>query len=349
MAASYQTGSSSSPSNLLQTLVTWLAAQGWTIDASASEGTGWRAHLHKGTMYLNFRAAMLENIWPRVAPPTSYYHDYGTGGYGIGFYLGTGYSAGANWDMQAGGPLRSGDTALRCLGCGMNLPASAGDYKFFDDGNDNIIVVVERGPGIFCHMGWGPALAAAGQPEDFWYFFASSNAFMNTTITYSADRYGLNLSALPPFSHADRDYDSFTGSTRYVHATAFARVDATTFTARWITNAGYANKGYGYTGRFMRNALNLHPDTQGLLDEDKFPGYQYISTRIVQTAFAGALLLPLHSYVLTDPDARYAPIGYPPGIFWCEGVGNGYAQNTVYQVGGIDYMLFPRFAVLKGA
>ena len=38
MAASYQTGISSSPTNLLQTIVSWLTAQGWTVDLSASDG-----------------------------------------------------------------------------------------------------------------------------------------------------------------------------------------------------------------------------------------------------------------------------------------------------------------------
>jgi hypothetical protein len=352
MAASYSTGSSSSPTNLLQTLVTWLVAQGWTQDANSAEGTGWRSHLHKGTQYVNLRAAGNENIWPREAPPTSYYHDYGDGGYGIGLYLGTGYNVLQDWDMQAGGPVRLGDTTeQRRLGCGMNLPASGGDYHFFDDGNDNITVVVERSPGIFTHMGWGPAMADAGQPEDFWYFYGSASAFLNThdDTPVLGDRYGVNLSALPPMSHVDKDNSSYGGGPQYVHSAAFVRVDSATYSARWIGDGRRNEDGFGYTGRFMRDALNLHPGTQSLLDEDEFPGYQYLHDRIYQAAFAGALLLPLHCYVLTDPDARWAPIGYAPTVFWCEAVGNGYAQNQVYQVGGVNYMLFPHFAVLKGA
>jgi len=344
MAASYQTGSASSPTNLLQTLVTWLSGQGWTIDDSSADGAGWRAHLHKGTIYVNLRAAMDENIWPRDA---TYYHDYGTGGYGIGLYLGDGYSGVLGWHEQPGAPVRLGDGTT--IGCGMNLPASAGDYHFFDDGNDHIVVVVERSPGIFTHMGWGPAMADAGQPENFPYFFASSSAYMNSVPTYPVDRYGLNLSALPPMSHADKDYPSYGGGTRYVHTNALVRVDAATFSSRWVGNGARNEDGYGYTGRFMRCALNLHPDTQGECDEDEYPGFQYVRDRIYQAAFAGALLLPLHCYVLTDPDARWAPIGYIPTVFWCEAVGNGYAQNQVYQVGGLDYILFPHFAVRKGA
>lgn len=350
MSASYQTGSSTSPIDLLQTLVTWLQAQGWSLDDSSSDGTGWRAHFNKGGIYVNFRACMDENMWPRtydIGGDPEYYHDYGTGGYGIGLYVGSGYVGGDRWEQQLGGPVRIDDGTR--IGAGMNLPPSGGDYHFFDDGNDHITVVVERSPGIFCHMGWGPAMAPSGQPEDFWYFFGSSSQYMNTVPTYPADRYGLNLSALPPMSHADKDYSSYGGGSRYVHTNALVRVDAATFSARWIGNGAYANKGYGYTGRFMRCGLNAHPSTQGECSEDQFPGYQYILSRVKQAAFTGALVLPLHCYVLTDPDARWAPIGFIPTVFWCEAVGNGYSQNEIYQLGGQDYMLFPHFAVLKGA
>ena len=43
----YQTGIPTDEIDLLQQLVTWLVALGWTQDASAAEGSGWRAHLHK--------------------------------------------------------------------------------------------------------------------------------------------------------------------------------------------------------------------------------------------------------------------------------------------------------------
>jgi hypothetical protein len=62
MAASYQTGISSSPTNLLQTLVTWLTNQGWTMDMSQADGSGWRAHLHKSGVYVNLRSAMNEDL-----------------------------------------------------------------------------------------------------------------------------------------------------------------------------------------------------------------------------------------------------------------------------------------------
>ena len=51
----------------------------------------------------------------------------------------------------------------------------------------------------------------------------------------------------------------------------------------------------------------------------------------------------------TVPQGRWAPIGYPPTVFWTEAVGHGYSAGDVYQLGGQDYMLFPFFAVRKAA
>jgi len=345
MAASYQTGISSSPTNLLQTVVSWLTTQGWTVDLSASDGSGWRAHLHKSGLYVNLRSAMDERIWPYNGS----YHDRGNGGYGIGLYLGDGYSGAAAWHEQSGRPVRLEDGST--IGCGANLPAgSVAAYHLFDDGADHIIVVVERSPGIFCFLGWGPALAAAGQPEDFPYFFGSSGAVLNTLDTDpGGDRGGINITAYPPMSHADDEVSSYTGSTHRVHTTAMVRVDAATFSGRWVGNCEYEDGGYGYSGRMMRCALNIGPG--GGLNEGQFPCYHQLGDydRIHQTAYAGALLLPLHCYVLTDPGARWAPLGYPPSMFWSEAVGHGFAAGEIYQVGGLDYMLFPHFAVRKGA
>jgi hypothetical protein len=345
MAADYETGISSSPTDLLQTLVSFLSAQGWTTDQSAASGSGWRAHLHKAGLYVNMRAAMNELIWPENGT----YHDAlhsSTGGYGIGLYLGDGYDSGDGWHEQSGAPVRLSDGST--AGCGANLPSgSVAAYHIFDDGADHIIVVVERSPGIFCFFGWGPALEPAGQPEAFPYFYGSSGAVLNTIVTPLTDRTGIQLTAMPPMSHADKEDSSYGATTERIHATAYVRVDAATYSGRWISNNEGTDGGYGYTGRNMGNVLSISPG--GSLYTGQFPFYYYLKDRAYQVAFAGALLLPIHNYVLTDPGARWAPIGWPPNVFWCEAVGNGYAAGSVYQVGGDDYMVFPHFAVRKGA
>ncbi len=348
MAAAYTTGISSSPTTLLTTLVSWLSTQGWTVDSSASDGAGWRAHLHKSGLYVNLRAANNENIWPYTpVPPGDGYHDLGFGGYGIGLYLGDGYSGAASWDMQSGRPVRVDDDGST-IGCGANLPSgSVAAYHFFDDGNDHIIVVVERAPGIFCHFGWGPALEAAGQPEDFPYFYGSSAAVLNTLSTApEGDRGGINISAYPPMCPGDKEVSSDTGAVERVHTTAMVRVDVATFSGRWVANCDPINTGgYGGSGRGMACSVRVGPSP----NYSGHVNYANLRDRIHQTSFAGALLLPCHTFVLTDPAARWAPLGYPPSIFWTEAVGHGYGPGEIYQLGSVNYMLFPHFAVFKGA
>lgn len=359
MAAAYSTGVSTSPTNLLQTLVTWLTGQGWTLDSSVADGLGWRAHLHKGTDYLNFRAAELEQIYPEsgVGPA---YHDSGNQddpdsdqlakGYGIGFYMGDGYSGAAAWDAQSGKPERI--TEGSAIGVGMNLPAgSVAAYHFFDDGNDNVTVVVERSAGVVTHLGFGPALAETGQPENFAYAFAGTDSYQNTNPgPYGSNRAGINVNAWCPMTHGDKGGGSLQvfGLGNHVHTNALVRVDAATFAGRWITNGNKDHLEWGYSGRFMRAAVNQNPASEGELNEDEYPGYQYLQGRIHQAAFAGALLLPIYCYSETSA-GRWAPIGYPPTVFYAEAVGHGYALGDIYQVGGLDYMIFPNFAVRKAA
>lgn len=357
MAASYQTGIASSPTDLLQTLVAWLMAQGWTVNQSEQDGTGWRAHLVKsGSLHVNLRAAEDERIWPQGL---SGYHDIGTGGYGIGLYLGNGWDGMSLWNEQPGGPTRPYDGSTS--GCGMNLPqGQIAAYHFFDDGNDHITVVVERAAGIFCHIGWGPTMERASLPEPFPYFYASSSAYLNVaeySDLLTGNRHGIDLTAFPPMSHTDEDRSSTSGSTYLTHCTAFVRVDAATYADRWIGDCKSEHEGYGWTGRRMRDALNRCEAAQGGMEEDEYVNYQYLwddgsggpGERTLQSAFSGALMLPLHCFAETVPQGRWAPIGYPPTVFWTEAVGHGYSAGDVYQLGGQDYMLFPLFAVRKAA
>ena len=344
MAARYATGISSSPTNLLQTLVSWLTTGGWTVDSSVSDGTGWRSHLHKSGLYVNLRAAMNETIYPYNGE----FHDV-SAGYGIGVYLGDGYSGGSSWIEQSGGPERADGSVI---GVGANLPSgSVAAYHLFDDGSDNIVVVVERSPGLFCHFGWGPDMSEAGQPEDFPYVFGSSNSYRNVCLASSlgsAEKHGINVTALAPMSPTDWDYGSDTGPSNN-HTCALVRVDATPFSGQWVGTGRGLTGGYGSTGRPMRCALTDDDSLQTSMDQNEYPHYKHLRDRIHQSAYAGGVLLPLHCFVLTDPDARWAPIGYPPSLYWCDVVGHGYAQGEIYSVGGVDYLVFPGFAVVKGA
>ena len=186
MAASYSTGAATGPIDLLQKLVAWLVAQGWTSNMSAAEGTGWRAHLSKGSVYVNLRAsvgtdAATNTVWANTTYSIATL-------VGISIYTGTGYSGASAWNAQAGGPIAAGNAA----GAILTAYASAmPSYHFFDDGADNIVVVCEKTTNVYSHMGWGPSLTKAGTWTGGAYFFGTmgyfngmaNNGYPGTTLT----------------------------------------------------------------------------------------------------------------------------------------------------------------------
>jgi hypothetical protein len=325
MAAAYQTGTASSPTNLLTTLVTWLAAQGWTTNMSASVGSGWRAHMSKGSQYVNLRAAMNESVWTYNS----------AAGYGLGLYLSDSYNGANAWNLQGTGPVQSGTSNM--IGVGVFLPSGGVTaYHFFDDGNNNITIVVERTPINFGYLGWGPTLSASGFSGNFQYFFGSSPSYYNTALPPSSWP-GSDVTANPPFSQYGEPSIDY-------NAVAFWQVDSTTFSGRWVSNAATTGTAAGYTGKFGRCAVNA-----GGVPSDTFayPNYKLVrGVRSWQTNFPGALLLPLHCYVVMA-SGRYAPCGWPPTVFMCDAYGHGFGSAEIYAVGGINYMVFPGFAVKK--
>ena len=108
----FQTGSATGIVDLFDQIVTFVTANGWTLDSKVPDGSGERAHLHNGSVYVNLRAGVNENIWAN-----------GSTGYQMGLYLGTGYSGASDWRSQAGGPLGQGQSYT--VGSGMALPSGA--------------------------------------------------------------------------------------------------------------------------------------------------------------------------------------------------------------------------------
>ena len=325
MAAAYQTGSASSPTDLLQKLVTWLVAQGWTQNMSQAEGTGWRAHLSKGGVYVNMRATPgSETLWGYSLYRTPQRA-------GIGIYTGTGYNGSSAWNAQAGGPIGDGQTYT--VGCIMQTDATILAYHFFDDGADNIVVVIERTSGIFGHMGWGPSLIKNGTWTGGAYFFAQLAGYSGGEY---ADYYpGAGMTASCPFATADGQ----------AAAASFVRADVDAFTGKWVgvNYYGDASAEKGYTGKLGQTPFGGYhgPDT-------RIPVYTTFQDRLTSALNAQANLLPIRVYVERDAGG-YSLIGDVPNIFLSNATENGFAPSTVYPLGSDNYMLFHNFAVLKKA
>lgn len=330
MAAAYQTGTATSPTNLLQTLVTWLVAQGWTSNMSQADGTGWRAHLSKGSVYVNLRATPgSETVWAGGASSTA-------NQIGIGLYTGTGYSGASAWNAQAGGPI--GSAVAYTVGAFMNLPVgSIVAYHFFDDGADNIVVVAERTSSNFTHLGWGTSLTKAGAWTGGGYFFASTSGFYAsyTSVAYPGTPNG--PSAHPPFSYGD----SVSG------CCAFVRADVDTFTGKWLGCGSVASAQQGYTGK--RVASGYYNRSGVVTMPSEIPQYgASFQARITSAMNSQANLIPIRLFAQRDT-AGYSLIGDVPNLVLTNATDNGYAAGTVYPLGADNWMIFPNFAVLKKA
>jgi hypothetical protein len=313
----YETGTATNPSDLLQKLAVWVAANGWVIDSSIADGSGWRLHIHRGTMYMNFRAAVAE-----TAAIAAFEHAYGAASFsGIGLYAGSGYSGASSWKLQAGGPLLA-VSYTTLFGVGMALTSgSIASYHFFSDASgDNICVVVERSSGIFSHCYWGVALNKTG----IWTggnYFGASLGFYEYSQALSTNLPGLLLSTSPP-GYSENTTQSL------------IKVDVDSFTSKWVTIGPTTIAWYnGYTGKLGRSSLSYGSN-------ETIPGYYPLFYRVTGKQSTQSLLLPVVFGTARDTSG-HSIIGDVPNIFFTNACVKGFTPKTIYNWGSDEYMVFP--------
>jgi hypothetical protein len=336
----FENSAATDAKDLLQKLVIFLVANGWTSDRSAAEGlVGWTASLHKGAVYVHLRANLNE-----VVPFKNSTTDLG---YSIALYVGSGFSGGSPFFSQlVGAPIQSSD-AFAPRGAVMTLLVTAiGNYFFFSDATgDNIVVVVEKSSGIFAHMGWGTSLSKIGTWTGGPYFFASSSGQGGHSPSVGTTGHDLTASCMGIAG------DDAAGCCTFVRAA----VDA--FDG-WVSIGGstiVGNPSFGYCGKL--GASSVGGKGAGTDIRDQIPSYMQIGTFLSAGAFQSSLtsrmdgranLLPCLLWALRDGSgAGYSPLGTIPNCFVCSGVGQGFAAKTDYAIGADTYTVFPNFAVKK--
>lgn len=321
MAAAYQTGSAADQTVLVQTLVTWLVAQGWTNNSSIADGSGWRAHLSKGGQFINLRAYFNAdtnaNIWTTVALPN-------TQKAGIALYVGTGYSGAAAWKAQAGGPIRQSNTDT--VGANILIPSNAiSAYHFFDDGLNNIAVVVEKSAGVFAAFGWGK-LQAAGTITGGDYFFGGVNSNSIGDLSTANPPNGYTLNGFMPFAYGNGYYEN-----GVFEARAYVRADVDTFTGKWVScgNGSSTINGTGLTG--------YSEVSTGGVPSVSVPRYQAAIDRSSNAANGRGILLPMNFYA-TRSAGGVSLIGRVPSLFVTRKL---YAAASTVTIGAQNYVAFP--------
>jgi len=334
----YETGSSSGVVDLLQKLATWLATNGWTINYSGSHGNGWRLHVSSGAMHVHLKACVNEGA------PFNLNHSRDIPFYGFCLYAGSGWSgSSAEWYAHPGGPAAKGTSTT----CGAAVRMTSGaipSYHFFDDGDGNIFIAMERSAGSFRWMSWG-FLSSAG-------VLPGTNA--GQYFSGSESWYYQNLSLdEPPFSVS---WD----------AKVFIRADVDSYTGKWLCLGDF----YGETDRAAYSSVTN--DTGGNIAgwnfnsnaaADYLPGepsgiaryyhgchpdnlYFQKAQTSVQSLRPG--FLPFHLWAARD-SSGYSLLGTVPSVYYSNAVGNGYAAGEILQIESDSYVLFPHCAVKKVA
>jgi hypothetical protein len=333
---SYQTGTATSPIDLIQQINTFLAANGWTSDKSAAVGTGWETHLHKGSIYAHLRAAVAEGPWITNA----------ANGTALMLYLSDGFDGSQAWNLQPTiAPVASGTTNR----VGVGMPLSAGpftNYYFFTDAtNANVVIVLEKTPGLFEFLAWG-TLTKTGTWTGGAYFLGSASGYW-AGYTVLGTTPGFNATSDCPGCVNDEESA----------AAGFVRCDSDSFTGQWIAISDTTTGQNGYTGRNGSSSV-----CGGRAPSVSIPRYAVNSFssgatpqqfQFMQTsAIDGRVnLLPILWWVGRDGSGAstggFSLIGSIPTIFFSNGVGNGFASAGEYTLGAATYKMFPNFAVLK--
>lgn len=316
----YQNGTASTSTDLLQQLVTFLVAHGWTQDMSQVEGVGWRAHLHKSGNYVHLRARENEHAFQYFNTGTSW---------GIDLYLGTTFNSSHAWnDQELGAPWAN----LTTIPVGASMYTSAGpftNYYFMTDSSaDNVVVVCEVVPGRFVFIGWGLSLNKAGAITGGAYFYGSSNGYQSSSSSVGAGKPGYTITASCPGTFDD----ALNCPATYV------RADVDSFTGMWITIGLAVAPSLGYTGKVGGSSVGSASGS--------FPIYDL--TRQTSLQDGRVNLLPVILWVNRDGTSTgYSPLGTLPLVYASNGVGNGFSNASEYALGADTYKMFPNFAVLK--
>lgn len=334
----YATGVPTSPTDLIQQLNTFLAANGWTSDRSAAEGSGWTASFHKGSTYAHLRALVNDSGF--VTEITS-------SGYALMLYLSDNFDNAQPWVTQPGNaPTESNNTNR--IGVGMNLAAGPfSNYYFFTDGtNDNVVVVVEKTPGLYVALSWGTSLKKAGAWTGGMYFLGSSAGYYSPYQFFSANTPGFTKTSDCPGSLNDAE-----GA-----PAGFVLCDVDTWTGKWVT-IGDSTSTQFYTGRngttavigqtapsasiprYAQNVFSIFANPQP---------FQFHQTSVLD---GRANLLPVNWFAGRDGASGntggFSLIGSLPMIFSATAVGSGFLPASDYVIGPDTYKVFPNFAVLK--
>ncbi|GBL46212.1 phage protein [Sulfuriferula multivorans] len=304
----YQTGSFSTPDQLLSAIRSFSALNGWTENLYAANGTGNRLHINKGTIFLNFRSAVAEDLLNNTT--------YGFNPIavtGVACSISTGYLSTSAWNAQPGSIAGNGYSGT------FNHSASGTYHLFASVAPDMLFCVAEVSPGIINHLGGGMLTKTGTYPGGEW---ISGSYFCDGAIydTASYKNYitpgssaGHHLRPLPflwsnfeqaPATQVHADYDTYTGF-------GYISNDADRTRAPWLTGPMLRLFFNGPASNPVANAFNgISPMS---------PGYVFGQR----------------------PSGFWSPLGYAPHLRFLN-IAN-YSIGDIITLGSEQWMVFPGY------
>lgn len=315
-------GFATSPDDLLDKIRIWLLTRGWTVDLFTTWTGGYRLHAHKGATYVNL------NSFNNCA--SGYPVGNGQGGTGIALSLGTGFDAGQSHGNQPGAPYTYGYYgALGTVGAACLLgPGPYFSHQFFDDEQGNILLMIERAPGVWRHLIWGDSLdkSGAGSWTGGAYFGSMAPS---GTVNSSLDT-GAVIADAPPMLN--------NGFGQGV--CAFVRADVDTYTNKWLLLSNYEFSDSTYQ-KYATNNVYL---SSIINNWATIPLYIYLRSRLYNMQDSRAVLLPMQIYVHRDQGGA-SFLGTVPSVFLSSTHEHGMSigQDTV--IGSETFRQFNGFLV----
>lgn len=140
-----QSGTITSSTNLLDTINTFLAANGWTLNSVSTDGTGKRLHMNRNGCFVHFRSFINESFAAATRAND------------LAMYTSTGYNGASGWRSQPGRPSPSGNERVAMVD---SLTSGSCQYYLYaynstSPAYDVVYLAVEGTAGVWSHMLFG--------------------------------------------------------------------------------------------------------------------------------------------------------------------------------------------------
>ena len=300
----YQTGTATTPDQLLDALRVFAVANGWTELRWSPSGAGQQLSLSKGSLYVHLKSAVNERLRSGYSNVT-----------GIFLTASTAWDSAQPWNNQPG-TIR--DTSNRIEACGLYEVSAANTYHLFAlTAPEMILLVAEVSPGVYHHLAFGELAKFGAYAGGLFVSGAyGSDGYTYTYSGYTDYVFGYNVDR-----HAGLPFNDY----KY-YGQNFLKATVDGFDG-WFSVCSNSPK----TGKRARALFEAGSNSNASLGRMWF-------SRVPNTLNGVAPMVPFYLFV-ERPDGFFSPFGYTPHLRYLNIT--HYAPAETFQLGAEQWMAFP--------